>query len=263
MKWFKHVSDLRYDTRIRRLVNRHGVAGYGLYCFVLEAITMSLETDSPTPELEDTAQDLADYLRMEVDEVEAILTFCLDQGLFDMNPSNGHLRCNKIYKYLDKSTTRNIELKNMIDNYGKVSQAIPDVPILSDIVQECPGQIQTSQDSPGLSVPEEKRIEENIYPPLDTKVSVPPKGRTHPKFVKPTLDEVRAYCLERDNGVDPQRFWDFYESKGWIVGKSPMRDWKASVRTWEKEEGRRARASPAGTWRPEGYAFDPGGYDEL
>lgn len=263
MKWFKHVSDLRYDTRIRRLVNRHGVAGYGLYCFVLETITMGLETDNPIPEMEDTAQDLADYLRMDVDEVELILAFCVDQGLFDLNQSNGHLQCNKIYKYLDKSTTRNAELRNMIDNYGKMSQIVSDGPVPSNTVPDCPGQPQTSPDSPGLSVPEENRIEENIYPPLDTNVSIPPKGKTRTRFVKPTVDEIAAYCKERGNQVDPQKFWDFYESKGWKVGKNPMKDWKASVRTWEKSELPRDRASPGKIWRPEGYDFDSGGYDEL
>ena len=52
-------------------------------------------------------------------------------------------------------------------------------------------------------------------------------------FRKPTLEEVQAYCKERKNNVDAQRFIDFYESKGWKVGTSPMKDWKASVRTWE------------------------------
>lgn len=54
------------------------------------------------------------------------------------------------------------------------------------------------------------------------------------KFVPPSVDEVRAYCAERNNGIDPQSFIDFYESKGWMVGKNHMRDWKAAVRTWER-----------------------------
>lgn len=53
-------------------------------------------------------------------------------------------------------------------------------------------------------------------------------------FVKPTLDEVKNYCLERNNSVDPESFIDFYESKGWLIGKNHMKDWKAAVRTWEK-----------------------------
>ena len=54
------------------------------------------------------------------------------------------------------------------------------------------------------------------------------------RFIPPTVDEVREYCLERKNNVDPERFVDFYASKGWMIGKSKMKDWKAAVRTWEK-----------------------------
>lgn len=67
------------------------------------------------------------------------------------------------------------------------------------------------------------------------KVEEPPK-RTRKVFVKPTLEEVQAYCKERKNSIDAQRFIDFYESKGWKVGTSPMKDWKACVRTWEKRQ---------------------------
>ena len=54
------------------------------------------------------------------------------------------------------------------------------------------------------------------------------------RFVPPTLSEVSDYCRERQNSVDPERFIDYYESNGWRVGKNPMKDWKAAVRTWEK-----------------------------
>ena len=52
-------------------------------------------------------------------------------------------------------------------------------------------------------------------------------------FQKPTLEDVQAYCSERQNYVDPQQWYDFYEAKGWMVGKNHMKDWKAAVRTWE------------------------------
>ena len=54
------------------------------------------------------------------------------------------------------------------------------------------------------------------------------------RFIKPTVDEIAAYCSERKNNIDAQAFYDFYESKGWRVGNQPMKDWKASVRTWER-----------------------------
>lgn len=54
------------------------------------------------------------------------------------------------------------------------------------------------------------------------------------RFVKPTVEEIEAYCKERDNGIDAERFWDYYEARGWAIGKNQMKDWKAAVRTWEK-----------------------------
>lgn len=65
------------------------------------------------------------------------------------------------------------------------------------------------------------------------------------RFTPPTVEEVAAYCLERKNHVDPQRFVDFYAAKGWMVGKNRMKDWKAAVRTWEQREGQEAKPAPA------------------
>lgn len=56
------------------------------------------------------------------------------------------------------------------------------------------------------------------------------------RFVPPSVDEVAAYCRERGNGIDPDQFVNFYESKGWKVGNSPMKDWRAAVRTWEQRD---------------------------
>lgn len=55
-------------------------------------------------------------------------------------------------------------------------------------------------------------------------------------FKKPTVDEVKAYCQERGNNIDPNAFVDFYSAKGWRVGNQPMKDWKACVRTWERRD---------------------------
>ena len=80
---------------------------------------------------------------------------------------------------------------------------------------------------------------------LDNKGDKPPAlpqvSKKSKRFVKPTLDDVRAYCMERQNSVDPESFIDFYESNGWKVGKNPMKDWKAAVRTWERRDNNRQR----------------------
>ena len=63
-------------------------------------------------------------------------------------------------------------------------------------------------------------------------------------FIKPTVDDVKAYCQERQNNIDPQQFIDHYESNGWKVGRNSMKDWKAAVRTWEKNNYGRPRTAP-------------------
>lgn len=75
---------------------------------------------------------------------------------------------------------------------------------------------------------EKAKAKANISPPIS-----PSRGT---RFTPPTLDEVRAYCRERQNGVDPEKWYDHYTSNGWKVGKNSMKDWRAAVRTWERQE---------------------------
>lgn len=71
-----------------------------------------------------------------------------------------------------------------------------------------------------------------------SKPSAAPTTKKHKerRFVKPTVEEIRAYCEERGNNIDPEYFYDHYEANGWMRGNTHMKDWKATVRTWEKRE---------------------------
>jgi len=74
---------------------------------------------------------------------------------------------------------------------------------------------------------------------LEAEVAALKAKRHGKKFVQPTLEEVKAYCLERKNSVDPEAWMNHYLSNGWKVGKAlaPMKDWHAAVRTWERSSG--------------------------
>ena len=61
---------------------------------------------------------------------------------------------------------------------------------------------------------------------------------TTTKFTPPTIQEVLDYCKERNNGIDAERFWHYYNSKGWKIGKEPMKKWKSAVITWEKQDAK-------------------------
>tara|TARA_R110002110_G_scaffold21505_7_gene85427 strand:- start:56 stop:676 length:621 start_codon:yes stop_codon:yes gene_type:complete len=61
-------------------------------------------------------------------------------------------------------------------------------------------------------------------------------------FKKPNLNEVKSYCIERNNNIDAMAFIDFYESKGWQIGKEKMKSWKACIRTWESRESKKPQS---------------------
>ena len=88
----------------------------------------------------------------------------------------------------------------------------------------------------------EKDIEKEKDKEKENKKKDSPK-----RFVPPSFDEVQAYCTERGNGIDAQAFIDFYASKGWMVGKTKMHDWKAAVRTWESRNRKQAKPTYADT----------------
>lgn len=82
---------------------------------------------------------------------------------------------------------------------------------------------------------EKEKEKENILssPNVEDSIARTPARK---RFTPPTLAEVTAYCRERQNAVDPQRFIDYYTANGWKVGKNSMKDWKAAVRTWEGKQ---------------------------
>ena len=81
---------------------------------------------------------------------------------------------------------------------------------------------------------EQKRTNSNESKSKSKSKSYIERNTKERKFIPPTLEEVTSYCRERNNDVDAERFVDFYASKGWKIGSNSMKDWKAAVRTWEK-----------------------------
>lgn len=75
------------------------------------------------------------------------------------------------------------------------------------------------------------------------------RGEKTKRFIPPSVEEVEQYCLERSNNIDAQSFIDFYESKGWMIGKNKMKDWKAAVRTWERNRKQENKENVFDEWR--------------
>jgi len=91
-----------------------------------------------------------------------------------------------------------------------------------------------------------KEKEENLEQKKETPIGVKEKKGTlysqlipPKKFVPPKLDEVRSYIREKGYSIDADRWWNFYESKGWMIGKNKMRNWHAAVATWKKMDDKK------------------------
>ena len=65
-------------------------------------------------------------------------------------------------------------------------------------------------------------------------------------FKKPSVEEISSYCQERNNNINPEQFYDYYEANGWKINRNPMKDWKATVRNWERNEFNRKSADNFG-----------------
>lgn len=100
-------------------------------------------------------------------------------------------------------------------------------------------------DEPRQTLAPEQPVEKSVEKPVENSKPVE-KPKPKKRFVPPTVEEVAAYCAERQNGVNPQRFVDFYTANGWTQGKGkPIKDWQAAVRTWEQRDGySQARGMP-------------------
>ena len=157
-------------------------------------------------------------------------------------------------------------IQHLISTHELTQQATQEYTIITiynyERYQDIDDSTDTPSDTPSDTRPTHDRHTTDTRPTHNkndkndkNNINIPPynpplgeKTKTNPgRFVVPTLAEVTAYCHERNNGIDPQAFIDYYESCGWTVGKKPMKDWKAAVRTWEykRKQDRPLRQSPS------------------
>ena len=121
-------------------------------------------------------------------------------------------------KYKEEKATLEMDENNAYRLADATALQLRDDSVTSPSTQDRLGKDRVGKDRIG-------EVIEEAEPPTRSK-----------RFAPPSVDEVRDYCYERGNSVDPQRFVDYYTSNGWMVGKNKMKDWKAAVRTWEQKE---------------------------
>lgn len=131
----------------------------------------------------------------------------------------------RINNYIQKDRyreTRYLKEKRClsIDESGAYNRM--DTPCIQN-VSSLDTQVRLGEDRVSLELGEGKRVAD--------------KPPAHPCFCPPSVEQVRAYCVERGNTIDPEQFVSYYESVGWKIGKNPMKSWKSAIITWEKREG--------------------------
>lgn len=217
MDWFKHDIDAQRDIKIRKLIRKHGYEGYGLYWHVVELLYGAGGKISK--------RDLIEEL--EVIDSDGFLNELIEIGLVEEN-DNQDVSCSRIMSEMERQAEiakaraeagkRGLEAR--WGNSKSIANDSKNIAIATDLI---------ANDSKGIA--DKIREEENIKKENTLKGI---KERSS-RFSPPTVEEVRTYCSERNNDVDAERFVNFYASKGWKVGQTPMKDWKAAVRTWERK----------------------------
>ncbi len=243
LTYFPFDVDIFQDGKIRRLRSRYGNDGIIAYIYLLCSVYSSegyyLNYDDDFLEL------MADDLKMSVNNIGQILNYLLSRSLFDntLFQSVKVLSSTGIQRRYQEAI-KNKALKNPVTVYKKFWLLSEDE--TQSYIKFCHKESYSeknhnnSEKNPNYSMEKLHKEKEsklnknklNKRESIDTCVS----NSSSSRFIKPTIQDIRAYCLERHNNVDAEVFFDFYESKNWFIGKSKMKDWRAAVRTWEKRQ---------------------------
>lgn len=164
---------------------------------------------------------LAQVTRHTVGTIEKAMKIFQELCLVDVL-DNGAIYMTDIQNFIGKSSS---EADRVREYRLQIESEKSNNKLLSNNVQQ-----KLYKCTPEIEIEIENRDRER-----DRKNSAGAKRRA-PYFSPPSLQEVQEYCKERGNNIDAESFIDFYESKGWMVGSSKMKNWKAAVRTWENRE---------------------------
>ena len=249
LEYFPFDVDFFQDLKIRKLVRSQGGKAVTVYALLLcniykNGYYMRWDTELPFIISEVTGYD-------EV-YIQEVVKYCLSIDLFsrDLFEREGVLTSKGIqerYKLVCARRSCNIDEYSLISGHNK-GVSVTETGVVA--VETMVSVTKTPIDAAISAERKEKEREKEISPDGDTKKSpeglFPPASResSQKRFRKPAVEEISAYCMERGNGIDAQGFFDYYESKGWVVGKSPMKDWKAAVRNWERMDRQNRSRNP-------------------
>ena len=172
------------------------------------------------------AEMLASVTGHQVGTIKQALSMFKELGLIEIL-ENGAIYMLDIQNFIGKGSTE-------ADRQRLYDRRISDEKKQKKLTQSRNLEEILEKSTPEIEIELEKEIK--IEKEIDSSASTTTKRK---RFEKPTLSEIKAYCIERGNKVDAQHFFDYYESNGWRVGKNSMKNWQAAVRTWERSEYRK------------------------
>lgn len=170
------------------------------------------------------AEMLASVTGHQVGTIKQALSMFKELGLIEIL-ENGAIYMLDIQNFIGKGSTE-------ADRQRLYDRRISDERKQKKLTQSRNLEEILEKSTPEIELEKEIKIEKEIHSSASTTTK-------RKRFEKPTLSEIKAYCIERGNKVDAQHFFDYYESNGWRVGKNSMKNWQAAVRTWERSEYRK------------------------
>ena len=236
--YFSHDIDMRNDIKVKALRRKFSHTGYAVWCFMLEYLTdctnFEFDYDEVSQEL------LASDFDVPVAELREIIDYSVKIGLlqhedgkiFSAAHKRRFVRMLEVRQRRAEAARRNGR-KGGNPNFKK-GQPNPYYRTTESVMEDNQNITQEiTEDNP---IVEQSNVEHSRV----KKQKETPKGekKTASRFSAPTVDEVRTYAQEKGFNIDPEHFVDYYTSNGWRVGRNPMKDWRATVRTWAS----RARA---------------------
>jgi hypothetical protein len=212
--YFPHDSNARNDEKCMYIIGKYGMAGYGLYWIFVECMHEQADGKLTCALLD----GFAVRFNTDITLLKQFYSDAISTGLFVTDGTkywSERVLRNKL-EFEEKRSKKSIAgQKGMLKRWNKSST---DNSVITTLYQSANNDI-TKDNKVKESKVKESKENKNIY-----------------TLKPPTLEEVKAYCLERNKGVNPQKWYDHYTSNGWMVGKTKMKDWKAAVRTWEPDE---------------------------
>lgn len=167
------------------------------------------------------AEMLASVTGHQVGTIKQALSMFKELGLIEIL-ENGAIYMLDIQNFIGKGSTE-------ADRQRLYDRRISDERKQKKLTQSRNLEEILEKSTPEIEIELEREIK--IEKEIDSSASTTTKRK---RFEKPTLSQITQYCLERNNNVNAEQFYDYYESNGWKVGKNAMKDWKACVRTWER-----------------------------